>query len=69
MTFGYVNTTMEMSVSETTKNIFGQKKPYIILSDYIEKIDNNLFGYDFIRIKITVLPLKMLDILLMFMKK
>jgi hypothetical protein len=55
LTFGYVNTTEDISVEEGTKHLISYKKN-IKISDYITGIENNLFGYDFIGVKISSLP-------------
>ena len=55
LTFGYVNTTEDISVEEGTKNLINYKKN-IKISNYITGVENNLFGYDFIGVKISSLP-------------
>ena len=54
LTFGYVNTTEQESID--TKLKYNNTNSKIIISNYINKIENNLFGYDFIGVKIISLP-------------
>ena len=57
MTFGYVNTTEPSILIDPNfikENSLYSK--YIRFSDYIKKIENNLFGYEFIGVTIIVLP-------------
>ena len=55
ITFGYLNTTEDINEEEGTKNLIVDKK-YIKINDYITGIENNLFGYEFIGVKILSLP-------------
>ena len=55
LTFGYVNATEDISSEEGTNNLINNKKN-IKLNDYITGIENNLFGYEFIGVKILSLP-------------
>ena len=57
MTFGYVNTTEPSFIYD--KNFILENNLYskdIIFSNYIKGIENNLFGYEFIGVKIISLP-------------
>ena len=56
LTLGYVNTTQEINdITNTTKYLIEEKNP-LILSNYITEIENNLFGYQFLGVKIITLP-------------
>ena len=55
LTFGYVNATDDVSSEEGTNNLIDNKKN-IKINDYISGIENNLFGYEFIGVKILTLP-------------
>ena len=55
LTFGYVNTTDDISSKEGTINLI-ENKNNIKINDYIGDIENNLFGYEFIGVKILSLP-------------
>ena len=55
ITFGYVNATEDISYQEGTNYLINNKKN-IKVNDYISGIENNLFGYDFIGVKILSLP-------------
>ena len=55
LTFGYVNTTEDISSEEGTNDLINNKKS-IKLSDYITGIENNLFGYEFVGVKVLSLP-------------
>ena len=54
MTFGYVNST-EQEIYDT-KLKYNNSDSKIVLSEYINEIENNLFGYEFIGVKILSLP-------------
>ena len=54
MTFGYVNTTEQEMYDVKLK--FNNSDSKIILNEYINEIENNLFGYEFIGVKIISLP-------------
>ena len=54
-TFGYVNTTDDVSYEEGTNNLINNKEN-IIINKYIIGIENNLFGYEFLGVKILSLP-------------
>ena len=54
LTFGYVNTTEQNSIDTNLKNNNTNSK--IIISEYINEIENNLFGYEFLGVKIISLP-------------
>ena len=57
ITFGYVNTTEQSSILD--KNFITANSEYsknIKFGDYIGKIENNLFGYEFIGVYILDLP-------------
>jgi len=54
MTFGYVNSTEQENIDiKFLKNDTNSK---IVLSDYINEVENNLFGYKFLGIKIISIP-------------
>lgn len=55
LTFGYINTTDDVSAEEGTKNIITDNKK-IKVKDYIKDIENNLFGYELEGVKILSLP-------------
>ena len=55
LTFGYVNTTDDISYEEGTNYLINNKKN-IKINDYISGIENNLFGYEFVGVKILSLP-------------
>ena len=55
LTFGYVNTTDDVSIEKGTNDLIIYKKN-IKISDYILGIENNLFGYEFMGVKILSLP-------------
>ena len=56
LTFGYVNTTYENEIP-LDKNLKENNTNSIIKpGDYIKEIENNLFGYKLIGIKILKLP-------------
>ena len=54
MTFGYVNTTEQEKYD--TKLKYNNTNSKIILKEYINEIENNVFGYEFIGVKILSLP-------------
>ena len=54
-TFGYINATQDISVSEGTK-ILSKNKNKINVENYINNIENNLFGYEFLGVIILALP-------------
>ena len=54
LTFGYVNATEQESID--TKLKYNNTKSKIVLSEYINEMENNLFGYDFLGVKIISLP-------------
>ena len=54
MTFGYVNSTEQEIYDNKLK--YNNTNSKIILKDYINEIENNLFGYEFIGVKILSLP-------------
>ena len=54
-TFGYVNSTNDMNPIEGN-NILISKKEKIKLINYFGSIENNLFGYDFQKIKVISIP-------------
>ena len=54
MTFGYVNTTEQEMYDVKLK--YNNTDSKIIISQYINDIENNLFGYEFIGVKILNLP-------------
>ena len=56
MTFGYVNSTEQESPDTQLK--YNNTNSKIVLSQYITEIENNLFGYSFIGVKIISLPLE-----------
>ena len=55
ITFGFVNTTNDVSIEEGTRDLIDNKKS-IKVSDYILEIENNLFGYDVIGVQILKIP-------------
>ena len=55
ITFGFVNSTNDVSIKEGTLNLIDYKKN-IKISDYILGIDNNLFGYELEGVKIINIP-------------
>ena len=55
ITFGFCNTTDETTSYENTINLIDNKNS-IKLSDYIKNIENNLFGYEFLGVKILEVP-------------
>ena len=54
LTFGYVNTTVQENID--TKLKYNNTNSKIILNDYISEIENNLFGYEFLGVKIISIP-------------
>ena len=55
MTFGYVNATYnESKIDDNLK--LNNTNSVIILKDYINEIENNLFGYEFLGVKIIEMP-------------
>ena len=54
MTFGYVNITEQEMYDVKLK--YNNSDSKIILSEYINQMENNLFGYEFIGVKIIYLP-------------
>ena len=56
MTFGYVNSTEQESID--TKLKYNNTESRINITYYINEIENNLFGYDFLGVKIISLPLE-----------
>ena len=54
-TFGYINSTKEVEPFEGTEKII-LKSEKIKINDYLNKIENNLFGYDFSIIQIISVP-------------
>ena len=54
-TFGYVNSTKDIDPMEGNE-ILLVKKEKIKLSNYLNEIENNIFGYDFINIKVISVP-------------
>ena len=54
LTFGYVNSTEQENID--TKLKYNNTNSKIIISDYINDIENNLFGYTFLGVKILSLP-------------
>ena len=54
LTFGYVNTTEQENID--TKLKYNDTNSKIIVGNYINEIENNLFGYDFLGVKIISLP-------------
>ena len=54
MTFGYVNSTEQEMYD--TKLKYNNSDSKIVLNEYINEIENNLFGYEFIGVKILSLP-------------
>ena len=54
-TFGYVNTTEDISIEEGTNDLINNKSN-IKINDYITGIENNLFGYELVGVKILSLP-------------
>ena len=61
LTFGYVNTTEDVSVEEGTANLITNQQN-IKVSDYIKGIENNLFGYTLVGVKIMSLPDEKLNV-------
>ena len=55
LTFGYVNTTEDISIEDGTYNLIN-KTNSIIINNYITGVENNLLGYEFIGVKIISLP-------------
>ena len=55
LTFGYVNATDDINPEFGTKELIKDKKN-IKVNEYITGIENNLFGYEFIGVKILSLP-------------
>ena len=55
LTFGYVNPTDDITTEDDKKELTKNKKNIKII-DYILGIENNLFGYDFVGVKILSLP-------------
>ena len=55
LTFGYVNSTEDISYDEGTNNLIKNQKS-IKINEYITGIENNLFGYEFLGVKILSLP-------------
>ena len=55
LTFGYVNSTDDITSEQGTKELIKDKKN-LKVNEYITGIENNLFGYDFIGVKILSLP-------------
>ena len=54
MTFGYVNTTEQEDID--TKLKYNDTDSKIVISQYINEMENNLFGYEFQGVKIISLP-------------
>ena len=54
MTFGYVNSTEQEIYDNKLK--YNNTDSKIVLKDYINEIENNLFGYEFVGVKILSLP-------------
>ena len=54
MIFGYVNTTEPEGIDGKLK--YGNADSKIVISQYINEIENNLFGYTFLGAKIISLP-------------
>jgi len=54
LTFGYVNSTYEDAVDKFLK--LNDTDSVIILENYINEMENNLFGYKFLGVKILKLP-------------
>ena len=54
MTFGYVNSTEQESID--TKLKYNNENSKIKISEYINEIENNLFGYHLLGVKIIFLP-------------
>ena len=54
LTFGYVNTTEQKSIDVKLK--YNSTESKIIISDYINEMENNIFGYEFLGVKILSLP-------------
>ena len=54
MTFGYVNSTEQEMYDTNLK--YNDTNSKIILREYINEIENNIFGYEFIGVKIISLP-------------
>ena len=55
LTFGYVNATEDISYEDGTNNLINNKNN-IKINEYIYGIENNLFGYEFLGVKILSLP-------------
>ena len=55
LTFGYVNTTNDVNAEEGKSELIDNKKS-IKINKYITGIENNLFGYEFIGVKILSIP-------------
>ena len=55
LTFGYVNATEDITVSEGTK-LLSKNDNIIYVKDFIYKMENNLFGYEFLGVEILSLP-------------
>ena len=54
MTFGYVNATVQEKYD--TKLKYNNTNSKIILKEYINEIENNIFGYELVGVKIISLP-------------
>ena len=54
MTFGFVNATEQDTYD--TKLKYNNTNSTIIISEYINEIENNIFGYEFLGVKILELP-------------
>ena len=54
MTFGYINSTEQEIYDIKLK--YNNSESKIVLSQYINEIENNLFGYEFIGVRIVDLP-------------
>ena len=54
LTFGYVNTTEQHTID--TKLKYNTTESKILISEYINEMENNLFGYEFLGVKILSLP-------------
>ena len=55
LTFGFMNSTKDVSLEEGTMNLITNGKN-IKIKDYIYDIENNLFGYDIIGVQILDIP-------------
>ena len=54
LTFGYVNSTDQENID--TKLKYNNTNSKIVINDYINDIENNLFGYTFLGVKIISIP-------------